>query len=213
MFPHTLETRCRKVLDDLLDFEVGGHAQTYDRIQITGTPSAQVSAPPPPGVNLGIDGDRCPPISVSPYSHFRWRFDHAESEDQALGILHAAERMLLRLRSPRSPQTADDETLMRQGVRSGEEIAETILTSYVEYDSDTVDLIEGLKPGTTRKVRQSNFCDDHGHPNKGVPKWLYDEFELLDSLGGREAVLDRFQIAQSTYYDVRSKIRKLRDAA
>lgn len=218
MFPSGLEDRCRRVLEDLLEFGLGAPTKQYDRLQVSGTKDAQINAAPPPGVNLGLDGEKCPPISISPYHHFCWQFKHAEHEDQALGFLHAAERLQRRLRNPISAEdmsqmSEESRAYVAKGQRSGEEIAEKIIGQYAEYDSDTVDIIENLKPGTTRRVRRDNFLDDLGNPRSGVPKHLYDEFELLDSIGGREAVLDRFQIAQSTYYDIRAKIRKQADAA
>lgn len=206
-----LETRIKQVLNALLEHELGSPAMDYTRVQVTSTPASKVASPPPPGVHLGtIDSERCPPLGISPYAHFRWMFDHSTVQ-QRLGVLHAAERLLHRLEHPVTLDPGDstyedDRYFLVQGARSGDEVNEIILAQYEGYDADTVDLIEGLKPGTTRKVRKSNFCDELGE-RKGVPKWAYREFEMLDELAGKDAVMERFQIAPSTYYDVRRKIR------
>lgn len=204
-----LEPRIAQVLDALRQLEEGPRAQSYDRIQVSGTQASKLHSQPPPGVDLAnLDSEKCPPISISPYAHFSWMLDGADDR-QKVGLLHAAERLLMKLSNPHEPGTDDERTLMVQGARSGEEIAERIIVMYLGYDCDTVDLIEGVKPGTTYKVRKSNFLDEMGNPS-GVPKWLYPEFDLIDSFGGRDVVINRFGCSQSSYYDIKSKIKAMK---
>lgn len=166
-------------------------------------------SPAPPGV-IFEDPDAPVPISVSPYHHFKWQFEHADEPIKILTVLLAAERTLEKLDSPsRSPRSDADEDRMMEGplpTRDGEAIAHLILTRYEGYLSDAVDTLENLKPGTTRKVRRDNNCDDEGHWKKGVPRWAYGEFEKLDALGGQDLCCQRFQIHPSSYRRIRKAI-------
>lgn len=201
-----LSARASAVLAGLLEFEptMKSASMSHTAGRGGGTPRRM-----PPGMEAMLhDGQSAPPKSVSPYAHFRWHFEHQTDAHRRQAFVMAAELELLRLRRPRTPRSEEDADNLRKGVQRGDEVAVKILTQYVGYESDIVDIIESQKPGTTRRVRQTNYCDELGQP-KGIPNWRLNEFEeCLDAGLSMDRIMATFQISERTYFTKKALLKK-----
>ncbi|MBJ7347281.1 MAG: hypothetical protein JHC87_01770 [Thermoleophilaceae bacterium] len=208
----TIEQRIKQALDYLEQLDIGPKGQAYDGDKVK---YGKAQSAPPSGVDLDCvsEGTTAPLMNLSAYRHFAWKFVHLpiEADYERLALLVVAEGLIRTLKNPGPGRGAAKVIIEEDGTERrelGSELNERLLVEYQDYPSDLVDVLEDLKSGYTRSVRDSNHCDAMGRA-RGVPEWKLREFAQSVSAGvQRERIKTQFQISEGTYWN---KLRLCRE--